>query len=191
MRATSVARAVSTAGLVMLVAACATKPDVRADTDPSANMSSYKTFAFFDQLATDKSKYATMLTSRLKDATRREMQKRGYQEATSNPQLLVNFNTNLENRTEVQSTPSAGFYGYRAGMYGAWASYPQDVYTTNYQQGTLAIDVVDAARKQLVWQGVAQARITDKMRENPSQAIDAVVAEIFTKFPGPAPGAAQ
>ena len=172
----------------LLASACASGPQVRADADPSVNFSAYKTFGFFDQLATDRSKYSTMITSRLKDATRRELQRRGYEEASA-PQLLVNFNTNVENRTDVQSTPSAGagFYGYRAGMYGAWGGYPQDVHTTHYQEGTLAIDIVDASKKQLVWQGVAQARLTKSMLENPGDTIDSVVTDIFAKYPVPPP----
>jgi hypothetical protein len=179
-------------GLSALLVACASGPKVRADADPSVNLASYKTFGFFDQLSTDKSKYSTMITTRLKDATRRELKMRGYEEA-QDPQLLLNFNTNVENRTDVQSTPSsAGFYGYRAGMYGAWGGYPQDVHTTHYQEGTLAIDVVDAAKKQLVWQGVAQARLTKSMLENPGDTIDSVVTDIFAKYPvPPAVGSSQ
>ena len=106
--------------------------------------------------------------------------------------MLVNFNTNVENRTDVQSTPSAGFYGYRAGAYGMWAGYPQDVQTTHNKEGTLAIDLVDAAKKQLVWQGIAQARLTKSMMENPTETIDSVVADIFAKYPvPPAVGSAQ
>jgi Domain of unknown function (DUF4136) len=168
---------------------CASKPEIRADADPTANLSNYQTFGFFSELTTDKSKYSTMITTRLKDATRREMQTRGYKEAESNPQLLVNFNTNVENRTEVHSSPSGGFYGYRNGMYGAWSNYPSDVYTKQYKEGTLAVDVVDAEKKQLVWQGVAQARLTDKMLENPTAAIDSLIADIFEKYP--IPGAAK
>jgi len=169
----------------VLVAACESGPTIRADGDPSVDFTAYKTFGFFDQLSTDKSKYATMLTGRLKDATRAELTKRGYQEAPE-PQLLVNFSTNVENRTEVNSTgtsASYGFYGYRAGMYGAWGGYPSDVYTTHYQQGTLAIDMVDASKKQLVWQGIAQARLTKTMLDNPGAAIGSVVADIFEKYP--------
>ena len=130
-----------------------------------------------------------MLTTRLKDATRRQLQSRGFKEAPQ-PQLLVNFNTNVENRTDVQSSgTSAGFYGYRSGMYGAWGSYPQDVYTTHYQEGTLAIDLVDTTKQQLVWQGVAQARLTKTMLENPEATIDSVVADIFEKYPVPPAGA--
>ena len=184
-------RLLAVLGVSAALAACASGPKVRTDADPSANFAAYRTFGFFEQLSTDKSKYSTMLTTRLKDAARRELQKRGCQEAQE-PQLLVNFSTNVENRTDVQSTSSAGFYGYRAGMYGAWGTYPQDVYTTHYQEGTLAIDLVDAAKKQLVWQGVAQARLTKTMLENPGETIDSVVADIFAKYPvPPAGGAAQ
>lgn len=184
-------RLLATLALGTALAACSSGPKIRADADPSVDFKSYRTFGFFEQLATDKSKYSTMLTTRLKDAARRELQTRGYEEAAQ-PQLLVNFNTNVENRTDVQSTPSsAGFYGYRGGMYGAWGSYPQDVYTTHYQEGTLAIDVVDSSKSQLVWQGIAQARLTKTMLENPGATIDSVVADIFAKYPVPPAGGAK
>lgn len=190
MRVTNVATRTAGVALLACFAGCASKPEIRADADPSANLSSFQTFGFFDNLATDKSRYSTMITARLKDATRREMQKRGYKEDAENPQLLVNFSTNVESRTELHSAPSASFYGYRAGMYGAWAGYPSDVYTTQYKQGTLAIDIVDASRKQLVWQGIAQARVTEQMMENPTQALDSIIADIFEKYPV-APAGAQ
>jgi Domain of unknown function (DUF4136) len=169
--------------LLTLSVGCASKPEIRVDADPSANFSAYQSFSFFSELATDQSKYSTMITSRLKDATRREMQKRGYTEAPQDPQLLVNFNTNVQSRTEVHGSPSAGFYGYRSGMYGSWSSYPTEVYTKQYKEGTLAIDIVDAQKKQLVWQGIAQARLTDAMLKNPDQTIDSVIADIFEKYP--------
>jgi hypothetical protein len=63
------------------------------------------------------------------------------------------------------------------------------VYTTHYQQGTLAIDMVDASKKQLVWQGIAQARLTKTMLDNPGAAIGSVVADIFEKYPVKPPAA--
>jgi hypothetical protein len=178
------------AAICSCMAACSSGPKIRVDGDPSVDLASYKTFGFFEHLATDKQNYSTMITSRLKDATRRELIKRGYQEDTTSPQLLVNFSTNVETRTEVHSSPSAGFYGYRSGVYGAWGTYPQDVYTTNYQQGTLVLDLVDAQKKQLVWQGLAEAKLSKKDIENPSATIDSVIAGIFEKYPVPAPASA-
>ena len=66
------AKLLAASALSALLAACASGPTVRADGDPSVNLASYKTFAFFDNLATDRSKYSTMLTTRLKDSTRRD-----------------------------------------------------------------------------------------------------------------------
>jgi hypothetical protein len=78
-----------------------------------------------------------------------------------------------------------GYYGYRGGMYGAWGGYPYDVDTVDYREGTLSIDLVDARKNQLVWQGVAEGRVSDEVRQNPGPAIDAVIAEIFRNFPNP------
>lgn len=168
----------------LFAAGCQSGPQVRADSDPSANLGSYRTFAFFDAVEGGQSGYSTMLSNRLKSATQRELESRGLKLDTTSPQLLVNFHLNVEERADVESTPGAGgFYGYRAGVYGMWPGYPQDVHTTHYKQGTLAIDLVDAAKRQLVWQGVAEGRINKSAVENPEPAIDSVVSEIFKKFP--------
>lgn len=182
-------------GMAAGLSACSSGPSIRADADPTVNLSNYKTFGFFDRVSTDKNAYTTIVSTRLKDATRREMEKRGYQFVTSNPQLLANFNINIENKQDIRSTPSAGvgvgygYYGYRAGMYGTWGGYPQEIETVNYQEGTLSIDLVDSSKQQLVWQGTAQGRINKKAVENPGPAIDKVVGEIFAKYPIPAAGA--
>jgi hypothetical protein len=151
------------AGLLGLaLAACSSGPTIRTDADPAADFSAYETFAFFEPLATDKAGYSTLLTARLKDAARRELEARGYTYDAADPDLLVNFNVNVVEKTEVRSSPSMsagyGYYGYRGGMYGAWSGYPYDVTTTNYRQGTLTFDAVDAERKALVWQGGSSGR---------------------------------
>ena len=181
--------------LVAGLAACSSGPNIRADSDPSANFASYKTFGFFDPLATDKAGYSTLLTARLKDAVKRQLETRGYTYQEASPDLQINFNVNVADKTEVRSTPSAsmgyGYYGYRGGMYGAWSGYPYDVETTNYKQGTLTIDAVDAEKKALVWQGVAEGRISKEAMKNPAPAIDSAVAQIFQQFPGRTPAPAQ
>lgn len=174
-------------GAALALAACSSGPSIRVDGDPAANIPGFRSFGFFSPLATDKAGYSTILTSRLKEASRRELEKHGYTYSDSSPELLVNFNVNIVDKTQITSSPSTsvgyGYYGYRSGMYGAWSGYPQDIQTTNYRQGTLSIDVVDAAKKALVWQGVAEARITKKMRDNPGAAADSVVTEILAGFP--------
>ncbi|HKE93180.1 MAG TPA: DUF4136 domain-containing protein [Povalibacter sp.] len=177
---------------VVLLGCQSSGPAVRVDGDPSANMASYKTFAFFDQVSTDKVGYGTIMSTRLKDATRRELEKRGYQYAPTGAQLLINFNVNLKDQADVQSQPGlgmGGYYGYRAGMYGVWGGYPQDIETVHYQIGTLTIDMVDAGKRQLVWQGTAQGRVSKELLQNPGASVDQVVTDIFARYPVPAPGA--
>jgi hypothetical protein len=75
-----------------------------------------------------------------------------------------------------------GYYGYGyPGYYGYWGGYEPYIY--QYDEGTLKIDIVDARRKQLVWEGVTVGRITDKARNDRSAALDLAVRDIFTRFP--------
>jgi hypothetical protein len=175
------------AGIVsgLFLAGCASGPDIRVDKDPATDMSAYKTFGYFDELATDNSRYSSIVTTHLKQATRRELERVGYTYDEASPDLRVNFFVNVVDKTQIRSTPTptAGFYGYRAGYYGAWGAYPYDVDTVDYKAGTLAVDLVDQSRKSLVWQGVAEGKVPDKALQNPGAAIDRVVTEIFRNFP--------
>jgi hypothetical protein len=170
-----------------LLAACATTaPTIHRDTNPAANFASYRTFAFFSPLATDKAGYETVFTGRLKASTRRAMESKGYVYNETSPDLLLNFYANVQDKQEIRSTPSTmgagvGYYGYRGGMYGGWGGV--DVETINYKQGTLAIDVIDAAKKMLVWQATAEGRVSAEARKNPGPAIDAAVTEMMSALP--------
>ena len=174
---------------MVLLSGCETGPAIRVDRDPGADMSTYKTFGFFDQVATDRAHYSTIVTSRLKQATRTQLEQHGYGYSEQQPDLLVNFNVSMVNKQEIRSTPSmsmgVGYYGYRGGMYGAWGGYPYDVETVNYKAGTLSIDLVDAKKNALVWQGLAEGRVKDESIRNPGPAIDKVVADMFSNFPNP------
>jgi hypothetical protein len=172
--------------LAAALAACSTGPQVRADYDHSANFSAYKTFGYVTPLGTDVDGYSSLITLRLKSATQRELEARGYRYTDSNPDLLVNFSAKLQDKIDVQPvmTPPIGYYSYRAAAYyGAWPAYGFQNNVDQYTQGTLNIDLVDAARKQLVWEGVAVGRVTSEKLANPAPAIDTAVKEIFTKYP--------
>ena len=168
----------------VLLQACASKPDIRADYDHSADFAKYRTFNFVERLSTDKMGYSSLVTQALKTSVTNQMQQRGYQLNTADPDLLVNFSGKLQDKQEIQSSPSAGpYYGYRAGWYGAWPGYSNDVYTVNYTMGTLNVDMIDARTMQMVWEGVAVGEVTKKHRENREAAIDKAVTGIFAKFP--------
>jgi hypothetical protein len=162
------------AAVAVLMSACAASgPKVRTDRDPTANLGSYKTFGFYDQLLGDRARYSSVMSSRLRAATMAEMTRRGYTYDPRMPQLRVNLFLQVANRQDVRSTPGAGFR--------PWLG--RDIETVAYKAGTLRIDLVDVARNASVWQGVAEGKITEEAANNPGPAVDEVVRSIFRQFP--------
>jgi hypothetical protein len=173
-----------------LCAGCATQrtADIRVNMAPNVDLSSYSTFGFPEQTGTDRGGYSTIITDYFKAAVTEQMRMRGYRYVDENPSLLVNFYANVRERTEVRSRPGGpaafGYYGYRYGLYDAWPLYAREVDTVTYPIGTANVDVVDAAKKQLVWEGVAEGRLRDSDMDNPREAISSAVTQLFAKFPG-------
>lgn len=162
-----------------LLAACASKPTIRSNVDPAADFSHYKTFAFYDEAKNRAPAYDSFATRYIKVAIDREMQSRGLQKSAQ-PQLLVNIHVQTKDKVKVTES-STGYYGYRSGYYGWGAGVSTHV--DNYTEGTLNVDVIDNAASRLVWEGIAIGRISDKSLKNPQPAIDAVVKQVFERFP--------
>lgn len=172
--------------LVALLAGCATGPRITTDSDPSADFARYRTFAFYEPLAVETKGYGTPSSQRMKAAARREMEARGYVYDEARPDLLVNINAYINERQDVISVPQLQqrvYYNYRYNAYvtGAYWVNRTDVY--NYTEGTLNIDVVDAARKQLVWEGIAEGRMANTKPAVRNTRIDSTIAEIFAQYP--------
>lgn len=182
------------AAVTLALAACASGPKIRTDVDRSADFSRYHTYAFASELGTDRSGYSTLVTNYFKQAVGKELQTRGYHYDEENPDLIVNFNARTHTRTDVISVPqpaySAGYYGYRHGLYSAWPMYAHDIEAVTYKVGTANVDLVDVERNQLVWEGVAEGELTEKALDDPSTAIGNAVAKMFEKYPASAGQAA-
>ncbi|MDN3919253.1 DUF4136 domain-containing protein [Roseateles violae] len=189
----SISLSLALAGALLVLGGCASGPEVRANSDSSVNFSQYKTFGYVNPLGTDKSGYQSIVSQQLKAATTRELQARGLRYDESSPQLLVNFNGRLSDKVHVSSTPTpvygAGYYGYRRGLYGAWPAYVDNTTVYQYKEGTLNIDVVDAARKQLVWEGVVTEEVEQKDMQQIQATLDRLVVAAMAKFPVAAPAA--
>ena len=174
-------------GFALIAAGCASQPRISSQSRANTDFSSYKTYAWVTPLATDKAGYSTILTSHFKSAVQAQMAVRGYIFDANNPDLLVNFFSNVETRTETHSSPtmSVGYFGYRGGFgYGmGMPLYGNDVETRNYKVGTVSVDVVDAKRKELVWEGSLEGALSSKAMENPAGAIQSAVSQIFSKYP--------
>jgi hypothetical protein len=175
---------------------CASGPRLYSNQDPGANFSSYRTYAYVTPLGTDTpGQPSSFLSQYLRTAVDREMSARGYQYVANDPDLRVNFYLETQEKIESRETSSVGvygggYYGYRGGMYGTWGAYPTTE-VSQYTEGTLNIDIVDARRQQLVWEGVAVGRITEEARQNVQAAVNRVVPQMFSRYPVPPPAPTQ
>jgi Domain of unknown function (DUF4136) len=172
---------------LLLLAGCATGPTIRSNTDPAVDFSTYSTFGFFEPLATDREGYQSLISQQLIISAYRELTARGLKRSDSNPDLLVNFSARLDQRlrvTQAPGVPRSSLNPHRRGLYNTWPGY-QRTEIREYTQGTLGIDVVDAARRQLVWEGFALSRVTQRTTDNIGPVLDSAVTDIFRDFPLP------
>src|SRR5690348_11805962 len=169
--------------------ACASSAPLKVNqrVDPAANFSGYRTYGFVPVVGTNYGGKTTALTVYFMQAIRHEMDSRGYQYTEESPDLLVNFNANpvagTDSKTSISPAYgySTGYYAYRAELYGLPVVAFEDEETIHYRVGTANIDVVDAKRKMLAWEGIAEGRLTEDMLQNPGPAIASIVSEIFNQ----------
>lgn len=171
---------------LVVLAGCATGPRIRTDFDPEADFSRYQSWAFYEPIAMEESGYSTFITERIRSDVRREMEARGYAYDEASPDLRVNFQGIIEDRTDVYSVPRSDFhyfYSYRARAYFAVPFWYDETQVNQYTQGTLTVDLVDAERNRLVWTGSAIGRVRDRTPQERAVEVDRAIAEIFMRFP--------
>ena len=165
---------------------CASGPDVRADYDHSADFGQYRTYGFVAQAGTDDGDARSLVTLMLQNAASQQMEARGYKRA-DNPDLVINFQGQLEEKVDVESTPAPyfgagwGYGGWYGAPYGGWGA--TEVTTRRYNVGTLVLDVVDREKRQVVYQGVISGVVTKEMQQNRQEAITRAVGRLYEQYP--------
>ena len=172
--------------LIAFLTACASSgPRIVTNSDPRANWNQYRTFGFFPQLGTDRGSVRSLASSQLIESTTRQMELAGYRFTESQPDLLINFV--ISTRETLQSRPSTGVgVSHGRGRYGTWSGWNMSTSTAQVVQrteGTLAIDIVDRVRNQLVWEGAATKVVPSGATATQPAVLDAKVAELFRSFP--------
>lgn len=154
-----------------LVFSCATV-QVKTDYDTQTDFSKYKTFAFYKK-GIDESKISDIDKRRILRAIDKELTNKGMVKS-ENPDLLVSIFAKAQKKVNVYNDNWYPFYY-------------TPFYRTNvsqYVEGTLFIDLIDAKKKQLVWQGVGKGALnTSSKPEKKDSRIQEIVAEILAKYP--------
>ncbi len=163
--------------------------NLRSDYDQTADFSQYRTYNFFESAGPGSDRYQSLFSQYMVRAIDIEMQKRGYQKTEDDPDLLVNFNANLQEKTQVTTTPARtygrGYYSYRRGFYDPWATYGYATETNvrQYTEGTFNIDLVDPRARRLVWEAVGVGRVSQSTLENLEERVMEGVPRFFEQYP--------
>ncbi len=165
--------------------------NIISDHDRSAPFGSYKTYNIMEGAGPDTGTYQSFFSQYMVTAITLEMEQRGYTKS-DDPDLLVNFNAILQDKTKVTTSPAptmggayGGYYGYRGSHYGAWGGYGYATETrvSQYTEGTFNIDLIDARKHQLVWEAVGVGRVTEKKLENLEESVMNGVPRFFSLYP--------
>lgn len=163
--------------LFVMMASCSSVR-VASDYDQNANFNQYKTFAFY-KTGIDKVEISDLDKRRILRAIEAELMAKGFTKS-ENPDLLVSLFTKSREKVNVYNN-GFGPYGYGWG----WSPYYWNNYNTSVStstEGTLYIDLIDANKKELVWQGMGTGYITQKM-EKKDERIQEFVSKIMEKYP--------
>ncbi|HEX8350025.1 MAG TPA: DUF4136 domain-containing protein [Hymenobacter sp.] len=163
--------------------ACASEQVQYAQPQANIDFRAYKTYNFMDVTARNDAAFQGPGTGieTLKQAIGREMSRRGYQQADA-PDLWVNIGVVTQDKVQTRETTLRDAPIYIGQRNYHWQS--QNVVVGHYAEGTATVEVVDAARKELIWQGAVKSVLTpDPTRL--TKRIDEAVAALFDKYPVP------
>jgi hypothetical protein len=167
---------------LVTIAGCASGPSIHTNADPAVDFMSINTFGFMRPLSTDSGNVQSLLSTQLIAATTDELEKRGWRVDQNNPDVLINFL--FETQEQIRSrNVSLSASRHRSGRYGGWGGTMSTPSIEQTTQGALSIDVIDPSQNQMIWEGTATNRVTDRLRENQAESVRTFVAAILADFP--------
>ncbi|WP_298900190.1 DUF4136 domain-containing protein [uncultured Psychroserpens sp.] len=167
--------------MVTLVITSCSSVRVASDYDKNAEFGKYKTFAFF-KTGIDKAEISDLDKRRILRAIETELLAQGYTKS-ENPDLLVSIFTKSEQRVNVYNN-TWGYGGWGWGGFGpGWGwGWNQPTVSTR-TQGSLFVDLIDANKKELVWQGMGTGLLTQRSVEKKEAKIKEFVTKIMQEYP--------
>ena len=184
------------AGLVLLTVClvlavgCADKPTYEFDYDQAFPFGGYQTYRWYDDDHNSReSQYRRRNSSdqRVRNTANQELVQRGFREAPRGAaDFWVNYHVTKRQTQRVSGQEQGMHGGVGVGTYGKSVSvgYSSGPSVKTYEDGTAVFDVIDIRSGKIVWRGVAEGRLKNKMsKADKEQLTITVVHELLNQFP--------
>jgi len=171
--------------LNLFLAACSSV-SVTSDYDHSASFEQYRTYTLAPSSETIA--LSPSVEAALRDSLRINLAARGITEASQDADLHVVRHISTKEKLAVYQTNDWNYRGmpYAYGRYGAWANAPS-TYTdvSQYTEGTLILDFVDAKTQKLVFRGTGTGIVSDPQTnaERIREAVEKIVKQLPKTLP--------
>lgn len=174
--------------LFLIIGSCSSV-NVYSDYDKGTDFSNFKTYAFYKK-GIDKVEISDLDKKRILRAIEKELKGKGMV-PSDNPDLLVNIFTKTREKIDVYNNNYYGWYpwyygygyGYGYGPYGPGYGFGYTNVSSS-TEGTLFIDLIDARKKELTWQGIGVGILSYYKNIDKKEArINEFVTNIMMQYP--------
>jgi hypothetical protein len=174
-------RSMAFALLIAFVPAIAAAQKVTYDFDKTATFTMYKTYSFKDGTKAGQ----PLIDQRIVAALENELKSKGFTKNDSSPDVFVLYHIAFDKQQDISAYSTGPMYGgYGYGWGGGWGTTTTDVRVRDIVIGTLAVDVVDAKKKQIAWRGLGTKEVdTTAKPEKLDKNVAGAVTKIMKNYP--------
>jgi hypothetical protein len=174
-------RIASLACAAALLPAIAAAQKTTYDFDKTATFTQYRSYTLKEGTPTKNS----LVDNRIVAAIEAQLAAKGFVRNDSAPDVVVLFHVAFDEQKDISSFSSGPMYGGNGyGWGGGWGATTTDVRVREILIGTLAIDMVDAKKGQVVWRGLGTREIdTNAKPEKRDANINKAVEKIMKNYP--------
>jgi hypothetical protein len=158
---------------ILLLASCSSIR-VNSDYDKQVDFTTYKTFAFY-KTGIDKAEISDLDKKRILRSIDETMTAKGFSKSET-PDLLISFFTKEREEVNVNQFNAGWAWGWNPFLWGG------NTTVTRHSEGTLFIDIIDAKKKELIWQGEGEGALT-KDTHKKDEMIKEFVTKILEQYP--------
>ena len=151
------------------------------DFDKTAPFAQFRTYAW--QKGTPVGQ--ELIDNRLVAAIEAQLAAKGFTKSETSPDVYVLYHVAFDEQKDISSYSSGPMYGgYGYGWGGGWGATTTDVRVREILIGTLAVDIIDAKKKQVAWRGLGSKEIdTNAKPDKRDTNITKAVEKIFKNYP--------